>query len=164
MNLTLEPLRELHFKGLHSVLDAVAREKRFLAFTQAPSEEEAFAFYRAIASGYGYLSVAVLDGQVIGWCDVMPAHGQARSHVCTLGMGLISSARHLGIGEKLLRATIAAAWSKGFSHIELIVRTDNKAAQTLYERLGFEIEGLMRCAYQIDGIYSDCHSMALLRT
>jgi RimJ/RimL family protein N-acetyltransferase len=152
-----------HFKGLRSALDTVAREKRFLAFTQAPPEEEAFAFYRSIVAGGGYMSVAVLDGQVVGWCDVLSTHGQARSPVGTLGIALIPSARHLGIGAKLMGVTIAAAWCKGFTRIELTVRADNKNAKALYERLGFETEGIMRRAFQIDGAYSDCYSMALLK-
>jgi putative acetyltransferase len=162
MDLTIEPLQESHFKGLHSALDTVAREKRFLGFTQAPPEEDAFAFYRSIIAGYGCQSVALLDGQVVGWCDVLPAHGQARAHAGVLGMGLIPSARHLGIGTQLLRATIAAAWARGFTRIELVVRTDNTPAKVLYDRFGFETEGLMRRAYRIDGVYSDLYAMALL--
>ena len=36
MNLSIEPVSENHFEGLRAALDIVAREKRFLAFTQAP--------------------------------------------------------------------------------------------------------------------------------
>ncbi|ARP83064.1 GNAT family N-acetyltransferase [Bordetella genomosp. 8] len=163
MSLVIEPLRVAHFAGVRSALDTVAREKRFLAFTQAPPENEAFIFYQSIVDGMGYMSVAVLDGQVVGWCDVLPTHGQARAHVGTLGIGLIPSARHLGIGARLMRATIDAAWSLGFTRIELTVREDNKNAKALYERLGFEEEGFMRRAFLIDGIHSDCYTMALLR-
>jgi putative acetyltransferase len=36
-------------------------------------------------------------------------------------------------------------------------------AKALYERFGFEHEGLIRRASLIDGIYHDAHAMALLR-
>lgn len=163
MSLAIESLRTAHFAGVRSALDVVAREKRFLAFTQAPPEDEAFSFYQSIVDGRGHMSVAVLDGQVVGWCDVLPTHGQARAHVGTLGIGLIPSARRLGIGAKLMAATIEAAWSQGFTRIELTVREDNKNAKALYQRLGFEDEGFMKRAFQIDGVYIDCYSMALLR-
>jgi GNAT superfamily N-acetyltransferase len=114
MTLSIEPVAEAHFQGVRAALDAVAREKRFLAFTQAPSEEEAFAFYRSVIAGAGCQLVALVDGQVVGWCDILPTHGEARSHVATLGIGLIPSARGRGIGAKLIQATIAAAWSRGF--------------------------------------------------
>lgn len=163
MILAIEPLCTAYFEGVYSALDTVAREKRFLAFTQAPPEDEAFGFYQSIIDGKGHMSVAVLDGQIVGWCDVLPTHGQARAHVGTLGIGLIPSARHLGIGAKLMHATIEAAWSKGFTRIELTVREDNKNAKALYKRLGFEDEGFMRRAFQMDGVYVDGYSMALLR-
>ncbi|MBT2305433.1 GNAT family N-acetyltransferase [Variovorax paradoxus] len=163
MNLSIEPVSEAHFAGLRAALDTVAREKRFLAFTQAPPVEQALDFYRSIIANGGCQMVALLDGQVAGWCDVLPSHGQARSHVGILGIGLVPSARHLGIGAKLMQATIAAAWAKGMTRIELTVRADNTNAKALYERLGFEVEGLLRRAFRVDGEYFDSYSMALLR-
>lgn len=163
MNLSIEPVSEAHFAGLHAALDTVAREKRFLAFTQAPPVAQAFDFYRCIIANGGGQRVALLDGQVAGWCDVLPSHGQARSHVGVLGIGLIPSARHLGIGAKLMQATIAAAWAQAMTRIELTVRVDNANAKALYERLGFEVEGLQRRAFRVDGAYFDSYSMALLR-
>lgn len=163
MTLSIEPVAEAHFQGVRAALDAVAREKRFLAFTQAPSEEEAFAFYRSVIAGAGCQLVALVDGQVVGWCDILPTHGEARSHVATLGIGLIPSARGRGIGAKLMQATIAAAWSRGFTRIELTVRADNTNAKALYERFGFETEGFMRHAFRIDGRYHDSYCMALLQ-
>lgn len=163
MNLSLESVSEAHFEGLRAALDTVASEKRFLAFTRAPSEEEAFAFYRSVIAGGGCQLVALVDGHVVGWCDVLATHGEARSHVGTLGIGLIPSSRGRGIGAKLMQAAIAAAWSRGFTRIELTVRADNTNAKALYERFGFETEGFMRRAFRIDGEYHDSHSMALLR-
>jgi ribosomal protein S18 acetylase RimI-like enzyme len=162
MNLSIEAVCEKHFAGLHAALDTVAREKRFLAFTQAPPVEQAFDFYRSIVAGDGCQQVALLDGQVVGWCDVLPSHGQARSHVGTLGIGLVPSARQLGIGAKLLQATIAAARAKGMTRIELTVRVGNANAKALYERFGFEVEGVLRRAVRVDGVYGDSYSMALL--
>jgi putative acetyltransferase len=163
MNLSIEPLSPAHFEGLREALDTVAREKRFLAFTQAPAADECRAFYTSIIENEWCQRVAVLDGAVVGWCDVLPTHGQARAHVGTLGIGLIPSARHQGIGTMLMVATIEAAWATGLTRIELTVRADNLNAKALYERLGFEHEGIVRRASLIDGVYHDAHAMALLR-
>ena len=43
MPVHLEPLREDHFERLHDLFDAVCREKRFMAFTQAGPREQTFA-------------------------------------------------------------------------------------------------------------------------
>jgi putative acetyltransferase len=157
------PLREEHFGGLRAALDAVAREKRFLAFQAAPSQEEAFAFYRNII-GHGHPHfVAILDGCVAGWCDVLPTHGESRAHVGILGIALVPAARHRGLGAALMRAAISAAWQKGFTRVELTVRVDNANAKALYERMGFSVEGLNRQAFRVDGAYYDSYSMGLLR-
>jgi len=73
MNLSIEPVAEPHFEGLRRALDTVAREKRFLAFTQAPPEADCRVFYAAIVANGWCQRVALLDGAVVGWCDVLPA-------------------------------------------------------------------------------------------
>ncbi|RCW65608.1 GNAT family N-acetyltransferase [Pseudorhodoferax soli] len=161
--LRIEPLAERHFAGLHQALDQVAREKRFLAFTQAPPFDEARAFYRDIVSGNLCQCIAVLGGEVVGWCDVLPVRGEARAHVGTLGIGLVPKARQRGIGARLLEQAIAGAWARGMARIELAVRADNLNAEALYRRFGFVPEGRQRHAYCIDGTYHDSLAMALLR-
>lgn len=162
MNDAIVPLAEAHFEPLRRVLDAVAREKRFLALTQAPPPEPAHAFFRHILDNDLCHFVALLGQDVVGWCDILPTHGEARSHLGVLGIGLVPQARGRGLGARLMRAAIAKAWSQGLTRIELTVRTDNHNARSLYERLGFEHEGVNRRAFRIDGQYFDCHAMALL--
>jgi putative acetyltransferase len=162
MSFEIVMLSEGLFEPLHGVLDMVAREKRFLAFTEAPPLEEARDFYRGIVAGDHVMSVALMEGQVIGWCDALPTRGQARAHLATLGMGLLPAYRHRGLGFKLLQHTMCRAWLAGFSKIELTVRTDNTNAKALYERAGFQTEGLLRRAFRVDGEYYDAYSMAAL--
>ena len=69
----------------------------------------------------------------------------------------------MGIGERLMRATIAKAWAKGLTRIELTARVDNLNAKALYERLGFKHEGIKKREFRVDGQYYDCYAMALLR-
>jgi hypothetical protein len=46
MTIDIVALAERCFESVRQVLDHVAREKRFLGFTEAPSAKEACAFYR----------------------------------------------------------------------------------------------------------------------
>ncbi len=163
MAIEIVALTEAHFEALRQVLDSVAREKRYLVFLQAPPAEEAYAFYRHIVDNDLCQRLALVDGQVVGWCDVLPTHGGARAHVGTFGMGLLASARHQGIGRMLADNTLEAAWRKGFTRIELTVRVDNVNARALYERLGFKMEGLHQRAFLVGGEFFDVQSMALLR-
>ena len=162
MTLIIEPVAPQHFEGLRRALDTVAREKRYLAFTEAPPEQDCRAFYAAIVENGWCQMVALLDGAVVGWCDVLPTHGQARSHVGTLGIGLVPAARRRGIGGQLMKAAIEAAWKTGLTRIELSVRADNPVAKALYERMGFVTEGHHLRSFRVDGVYADSYSMALL--
>nr|WP_298725252.1 GNAT family N-acetyltransferase [uncultured Steroidobacter sp.] len=162
MSYSILPLAPVHFVGLHRALDIVAREKRFLVFTQAPPLDAAMSFYSDIIANDSSHFVAVDDATVVGWCDVLPTHGEVRAHVGQLGIGLVPEARHKGLGPLLMQAAITKARAKGITRIELTVRTDNSNAKVLYERFGFVLEGVQRRAMQIDGRYHDAYAMALL--
>lgn len=164
MGTEIVPIAEPHFEGLRCALDIVAREKRYLAFIQAPPPQQAYAFYRNILTNDLCQYVALLDGVVVGWCDILPTQGETRAHVGILGMGLVPSARGRGIGQTLMQTTLAKAWAKDLSRIELTVRTDNLNAKALYDRMGFKTEGLHRRAFFVDGQFYDLYSMALLRS
>jgi putative acetyltransferase len=166
MNPELRPLAELaetHFEPLRLALDSVAREKRYLAFQQAPPREQAFAFYRQIVAGGMCCRVALLGNQVVGCCDVLPVLGESRAHVGVLGIWVVAAARGQGIGRLLLRRAIADAWAHGFLRIELTVRADNVQAKALYEREGFMAEGVLRNSFRVDGEFFDSCAMALLK-
>ena len=162
MTIFIAPLSESHFGQLRAVLDTVAKERRYLVLFEAPPPEQAFAFYRSLIA-QGQCHVALEGESAVGWCDIQPVFGEARKHIGTLGMGLHPEFRHRGIGAQLLTAAISTAWSRGLSRIELTVREDNLNAKALYERMGFESEGVKRKSMFVGTRYFDCHSMALLR-
>jgi [ribosomal protein S18]-alanine N-acetyltransferase len=60
------------------------------------------------------------------------------------------SAQGRGYGMLLLQRCIDLARASGFSHLTLEVRSDNRPAITLYERLGFVFSG-SRAGYYEDG-------------
>lgn len=163
MNAKIVPLSEPYFHQMRQVLDVVAREKRFLALTEAPPEEECFSFYRGLIESHSPMFIALVNEQVVGWCDIQFAFGQSRRHVGSLGMGLLPANRGRGIGTPLIQSAIGDAWANGLSRIELTVRTDNNVARKLYERIGFEHEGIKRRSMLFDGIYYDAYAMAILR-
>lgn len=163
MSYAVVPAQERHYQLLHQALDVVAREKRFLAATQAPPFEQSAAFYRGLARA-GLPHLLVLQGErVVGWADVSSVFGQSRAHIGVLGMALLPEARHNGLGARLLKATIEQAWERGLTRLELSVRADNLNAKALYQRFGFKDEGILRRAILVDGAYHDMHAMALLR-
>ena len=155
-------MAEEHIEGFRAVLDEVARERRYLAFLEAPSLEDLSGFVRRnIRKGYPAY-VALVGDKVVGWCDAAPADRPTLAHCGILGMGVETSHRHRGIGKALIRATLEGARKAGLTRIELTVREDNERAIELYRSIGFEQEGLKRNGFRVDDRYANLVCMALL--
>jgi len=163
MNYSIAATAEAHLSAVYRVIDAVAREGKYLAFTKAPPWEQSLAFYQGLLRTGAPYFVALDGDKVVGWCDVSPLMGESRAHIGVLGIGLLPEARHKGLGVQLMKAAIAKSWANGLSRLQLTVRDDNLNAKALYERLGFEVEGLCRRGCVMGDEVHDVWSMALLR-
>lgn len=156
------PVAEEHAHSYRACLDAVAREKRYLAQIEALPLERIEGFVRASVANDAVQFMAVEGGRVVGWADIFPSWAHAVAHCGTLGMGVLAEYRGQGIGRRLLEACIHKAWRKGITRIELEVRADNERAIRLYQAMGFTQEALKRRAMRFDGVYFDALLMSLL--
>lgn len=156
------PISETHIDAFWEAVGSVARERKFLAFIDAPPLESTRAFVQENLRGGWPHVIAVLEGRVIGWCDISGLGRPVYAHSGSLGIGVIAPFRGQGVGEALMRSAIEKARDKGLTRIELTVREHNKPAIALYEKLGFKAEGLHRNAIYLDGQYENQLSMALL--
>src|SRR5438045_3121767 len=91
----VRPIRVEDADGFHACLDAVARERRFLAFVQAPPLEAVRRFVeRNVAQGVAqFVAAESASGAVVGWCDVLPRDLEGFRHCGMLGMGLLPAWR-----------------------------------------------------------------------
>lgn len=112
----------------------------------------------------GALNLVVeLDGRLVANCGMTRFEGR-RQHAANIGMGVHDDFTGRGIGTFLMAAMLDAAdnWHD-IKRMELTVYTDNEAAIRLYEKFGFEKEGLFRSFGYRDGQYVDAYTMARLR-
>ena len=155
MKFSVIPIAEEHTASYRAAVDVVARERRYLAFLEAPPMEQCAAFVRDnIRLGVPHF-VALATGRVVGWCDVTPIPRPVHAHAGVLGMGVIPSYRGMGIGMALIRRTLERARQNGLTRVELTVREHNANAIALYEKVGFAREGVKRNAVRVDGAYED---------
>jgi ribosomal protein S18 acetylase RimI-like enzyme len=155
VSVEIVPITQDHIESFHRSLDFVARERRYLAFLEAPSFESTRAFVlHNIEHGYPQL-VAVSAGEVVGWCDVIPNPRPIFAHVGVLGIALLPEFRRQGLGGRLIRQTLDAARDFGLRRVELTVRESNTVAIELYRKIGFTTEGLRRNRILVDGIYEN---------
>lgn len=158
-SITIAPIDAALIAGHHACLDAVARERRWLALEHAPSLEAVQAFVAENIAQRAPHVVALDHGEVVGWCDLRRGWPASRAHSAALGIGIRASHRGRGLGQRLLQACLAAADTAGISRVELDVRADNPRAIALYERMGFLHEGRRRQAMVFDGQPVDCLMM-----
>ena len=162
MPIDIAPIALEHAAGFHAGLDAVAKEKRYLAQTHVLPLERIEGFVRDSVANDA-VQFVVLDGStVVGWADVFPAWADAVKHCGSLGMGVLAPYRGQGIGGRLLRACLIKALTKGITRVELEARADNTRAIALYERAGFRHEAVKRNAMRFDGVYYDAVQMSIL--
>jgi ribosomal protein S18 acetylase RimI-like enzyme len=150
----ITPITPADIESFHRTLDFVARERRYLSFSEAPPLESTRAFVLdMIAHGYPQL-VARADGEVVGWCDVTPKSGPIDARIGVLGMGLLPQFR-------LMARALADARAFGFSRVELTVYRSNANAIRLYEKAGFVIKAVQPAEALGDAIDKTVLVMAL---
>ena len=84
----------------------------------------------------------------------------ASPHVADLGLMVAMSHRRRGIGRSLLEQAVAWARESEIEKLELHVFPHNEPAIKLYERFGFEREGLRRHHFRRGGGLVDAVLMA----
>ena len=107
---------------------------------------------------------ATVDQKVVGLLG-LDRSGVARlNHTATLSIAVHDDHAGRGVGSALMGAVVDVAdrwWN--LVRLELEVYADNLRAIALYERFGFQREGLLRARAWRDGEYVDCLAMARLR-
>jgi RimJ/RimL family protein N-acetyltransferase len=145
----VRPVTEADFDELARGLKIVVDEKRWVAIQPPVSETELVERMRErLAEGRLMFALEDPDAEggtaLVGHIDL---HRTRIDGVWALGMWILPGARGKGGGRMLLEAAIDAR-PADVHKIELEVWPHNEAAIALYERLGFEREGLRRDHYR----------------
>jgi RimJ/RimL family protein N-acetyltransferase len=108
--------------------------------------------------------VAVTDeGEIVGLMDCMGGRRWGNRHEATLGIMLKKEWRGKGLGSELMRRAVDWARESGVvKRLQLEVFTTNEPAIHVYEKLGFEREGVRRKAFLKGGVWLDSIVMAVL--
>ena len=118
-------------------------------------------YLRAIRrSPHAAVLVAETPDGIVGRLSIARDPHPASRHVADLGVMVDRAHRRRGIGRALMEAAEDWARETGVSKIELHVFPYNEAAIGLYERLGYEREGLRRRHYRRRGELVDAILMA----
>jgi L-phenylalanine/L-methionine N-acetyltransferase len=108
-------------------------------------------------------AAAVVDGEIAACGTLFSAESPRRRHAVTLALSVAAEYQGLGIGDRMMHVLLetASQWL-GAERVELMVLADNARAVRLYEKHGFEREGLLRLDIWRDGGYADSLRMSRL--
>ena len=106
--------------------------------------------------------VTLEENKPIGFIAGMGGNANRNRHSLYIVMGVLQKYTGHGKGKKLLAALENWAIRHEFHRLELTVMTHNKRAISLYEKCGFQSEGIKKDSLFVDGHYIDEFYMAKL--
>ncbi|OMH37556.1 hypothetical protein BGP75_09105 [Motiliproteus sp. MSK22-1] len=122
----------------------------------SPSLEQEIDFINRFNQGKNStILVSELDGELIGFLAAAGSSLRKIRHSASLFLGVRKQYWGQGIATELLTQTQQWAKSIELKRLELTVSPNNHRAIALYSRLGFETEGIKRCAININNRFED---------
>src|SRR5947209_3513130 len=118
MEIRIVPIAAQHVEAFHRALDLVARERKYLAFLEAPPFEATRAFIINNIARNNVQLVALSGDELVGWDDVLPKERRIHAHVGALGIGVLPDFRGKGVGAALMQAALEEA-RKRYVRVEL---------------------------------------------
>lgn len=117
-----------------------------------------------LSSETNYFIAAYIEGELVGNVGVTRIGEYIKlKHRATLGIAILESHWGKGIGGSLVREALKEAKQIGYKQVELGVFVENKKAQNLYKKCGFEVWGTTKNAFRFkDGTYHDELQMGVL--
>jgi RimJ/RimL family protein N-acetyltransferase len=126
-----------------------AEERAYIASLTASATDRAYSVF----AGDDY----------VGQCSVNQIYWPAKNG--RLFVVVRRDAQGRGYGPAAVQRLLDIAWGDlGLHKIWLIVRRDNRSAQAMYLKLGFDFEGVLRDEYCVAGRWLDMVRMSIVRT
>jgi RimJ/RimL family protein N-acetyltransferase len=121
----------------------------------ATEEQQARRIEGMARSDSGVMFVCEDDNELIGVVSGNRGIAIRTRHSLYVVIGVLQAWVGRGVGRALLEALESWARSRGLHRLELTVDVDNRRAIALYEKFGFEREGVKRHSRKIEGRYLD---------
>lgn len=166
MNLKIRPIEVSDAENMIVYLNQIAGESENLTFGLGEIEitlEKEISYLQSLqGNGNQMMVVATVDEEIVGNISYNGGHRLRTRHVGEFGISVRKDYWGKGIGKALLQNLID--WGKASPYCEKInlrVRDDNIRAISLYRKLGFQVEGLIKKDMKINGEFVDCLFMGL---
>ena len=113
--------------------------------------------------GENFLLAAEEDNRIVGYISAEKGGLNRIAHSAYIVVGILKDYRGKGIGTEFFKQLDIWADEKKITRLELTVICENEVAKHLYEKNGFEVEGIKRKSVFVDGNYLDEFYMAKIK-
>lgn len=104
----------------------------------------------------------IIENEIVGIASITSVQKERMKHNGTLGISLRKKYWGIGLGSEIMAYLIDWAKSNKITKkINLLVREDNIRGVKLYEKFGFEKEGLLKKDMYVNGVYYNTIAMGL---
>lgn len=155
--ITIRPVRESDAEETLRLLNPIIEAGSYTIMTD-PIDPEGQREYLKHFRDHGICYVATEEeGRVVGMQSMHPCPPvtPALAHVGDIGTYVRLDSLGMGIGSRLMEATLAEARSRGYRKIMAMIRADNPGALAFYGRHGFRTIGIAREHARIGDRYVD---------
>lgn len=140
--------------NLYQCMKQIDKETQFMLYLPDERTFETLKLYEDIQHNY-YVGVKKNDGTIVGYISLHISNIEKVIHKGYITTGLMEDYQQQGFATKMFEETIAWARNQGLRRLELTVLTHNNPAISLYEKMGFMIEGIKRESIYMEGLYHD---------
>jgi len=152
--ITMKEANEDDAEAMKNVVNSVASEKYYVVPER--SREDWDEAIREIKRRKGLIIIAQANEKTVGMAHLVRGKFKKNKHVGFLGISILKEFRKIGIGTAMMKYIMEwARRQKGLEKVSLTVFSTNEAAINLYRTFGFEIEGMSKKQYKIEGKYID---------
>lgn len=146
-------------KGVINCMQSVMDERTYLVseyylLTERGEQER-------IRSPDDLTVVAEKSGEIVGVLTIQRGMYRKNRHTANLGIAIKGTHRRKGLGTELISSGIQWCRENYIKKLNLEVFSSNKNAISLYEKMGFSIEGVRKKQFVIEGRYVDDVFMTL---
>lgn len=113
-------------------------------------------------STHSTILIAIFNGEHAGYLVLIGNPAKRAAHRASIVLGVLPDFQQKGIGYALLAKAEEWAAQRNISRLELTVVTANEAAVKLYQKTGYETEGIRKNSLFINGFFHDELYMAKL--
>ena len=108
------------------------------------------------------LLIAEYESEIIGNIDITGSSRVIMQHTGVIGMGMLTEWRNSGLGTQLMKHSIN--WAKENPILELLwlqVYCENELGVSLYRKMNFKENGIIKNYFKLNGKYYDNLTMSL---